>query len=127
MHPAEQSNSQSRQVLQWLVPFLRLTGLEETVLHTLVRKLAHMAEFALAGMLWTCALAPRGRPGWYEAFTRVPALCLLTALADETVQLHIPGRSGQVTDVWIDFLGAVLGMLLVLFLRFLLSRERKDI
>ncbi len=36
---------------------------------------------------------------------------LLTALTDETIQLFVPGRSGQVTDVWIDFSGVLTGLL----------------
>ena len=32
---------------------------------------------------------------------------LLTALTDETIQLFVPGRSGQVTDIWIDFSGVM--------------------
>ena len=36
-------------------------------------------------------------------------LCLLTALTDETIQLFVPGRSGELRDVWIDFAGGVLG------------------
>ena len=36
---------------------------------------------------------------------------LLTALTDETIQLFVPGRSGQVTDIWIDFSGVMTGLL----------------
>ncbi|MDD5833249.1 MAG: VanZ family protein [Clostridiales bacterium] len=34
---------------------------------------------------------------------------LLTALTDETIQLFVEGRSGQITDVWIDFAGVCFG------------------
>ena len=36
---------------------------------------------------------------------------LLTALTDETIQLFVPGRSGQVTDIWIDFSGVMTAFL----------------
>ena len=41
---------------------------------------------------------------------------LLTALTDETIQLFVPGRSGQVTDIWIDFSGVMTGLLVGLIL-----------
>ena len=41
---------------------------------------------------------------------------LLTALTDETIQLFVPGRSGQVTDIWIDFSGVMTGLLAGLIL-----------
>ena len=41
---------------------------------------------------------------------------LLTALTDETIQLFVPGRSGQVTDIWIDFFGVMTGLLVGLIL-----------
>lgn len=36
---------------------------------------------------------------------------LLTALCDETIQLFTDGRSGQITDVWIDFSGVTAGLI----------------
>lgn len=40
---------------------------------------------------------------------------VMTALCDETIQLFVAGRTGQVQDVWLDtagaFTGAVLAML----------------
>ena len=41
---------------------------------------------------------------------------LLTALTDETIQLFSPGRSSQVLDVWLDFVGVLAGLLVGLFL-----------
>ena len=38
-------------------------------------------------------------------------LCFLTALVDETIQLYFPGRSGQITDLWVDLAGVALGIL----------------
>ena len=39
---------------------------------------------------------------------------LLTAVIDETIQLHVPGRSGQVSDVLIDFSGCITGAIFVM-------------
>ena len=40
-------------------------------------------------------------------------ICFLYASSDEFHQLFVPGRSGQVTDIFIDLIGVVLGLLLV--------------
>ena len=44
-------------------------------------------------------------------------ICVLYASIDEFHQLFVPGRSGQVTDVLIDLIGVVLGLLLVFLIR----------
>ena len=47
----------------------------------------------------------------------------LAALCDETIQLFVPGRSGQITDVWLDTAGYLTGALLTLLI-FRLCRKR---
>lgn len=37
---------------------------------------------------------------------------MTTAFLDETIQLFVPGRSGQISDVWVDLLGAAVGIVL---------------
>lgn len=45
----------------------------------------------------------------------IPVLTgLFIAFVDETIQLFVPGRSGEVRDMWIDFAGVALGTLIVL-------------
>ena len=69
-----------------------------------LRKLAHASEFALLGAeltLW------RGKTA--EKLPQVLLGGILAALTDETIQLFVAGRSGQVRDVWIDTLGVVIG------------------
>ena len=41
---------------------------------------------------------------------------VLTALTDETIQLFSDGRSGQVTDVWLDSAGVLTGILVAIVL-----------
>ena len=48
---------------------------------------------------------------------------LFTALCDETIQLFVPGRSGQIADVWLDTAGYLTGALLTLLI-FSLCRKR---
>ena len=87
--PAQISQAESRGLLARLA-----SGLPFLTDH-LLRKAAHFSEFGLLGLL----LAQCLRAGFAQ-----PALAaLLCALADETVQLYVPGRSGQVRDILIDW------------------------
>ena len=101
LHSGAESAQSSNFVLEWLrkIPFL--TGLDGT----LVRKGAHFTEFAMLG-----ALAAGSVPA--ATFAKPLFCALLTAVSDETIQLFVEGRSSAVRDVWIDFAGALLGVLL---------------
>lgn len=101
--PAETSRAESGGVwsaLQRIFPWLT---------HHQLRKLAHFAEYATAGALLTrtSLLAKR-----FSLSTPL-LLGLLTALSDETLQLFVAGRSGQISDIWLDAAGVLTGALLV--------------
>lgn len=85
--------------------------------HHLLRKLAHFFAFALLGVLFTNTYRHT------RNFLLLKPLSsgLFAALCDETLQLFVEGRSGQISDVWLDFSGVVCGTLLVL----LICRLRK--
>ena len=124
--PASQSAAQSLQVLDVLNSLLEWLGLPASIGHWLVRKLAHMLEFALLGILWELVLVTRlrGHKNWYSVQCSC-GLCLLTAMMDETIQVFVPGRGSQVTDVWIDFGGACFGVLAVFVLAGYWRRKRR--
>lgn len=76
---------------------------------TLVRKLGHLAEYGLLGFLAVITL--RVYTVRLIAFSAWPMVFgLLVAICDECYQLTVPGRSGLVTDVVIDFAGVLCGM-----------------
>lgn len=113
LDPADVSSLKSGAVLQFLNSLL-FSGHAVLTDH-IVRKLAHFTEYAIAGIL-----------GW-QAFSHLvksKRQCLidnafaglLTAFCDETIQLFVPGRSGQVSDMWIDFSGYLTGTLCVLLI-----------
>ena len=80
-----------------------------------IRKLAHFCEYALEGFLLMLCLRVYTRH--FVRHMSWPILGgLLTALTDETIQLFSPGRSSQVLDVWLDFVGVLAGLLVGLFL-----------
>jgi VanZ family protein len=72
---------------------------------TILRKLAHLAEYAVLGLLLDRALR---RPHVVVAV----ALAGLYAVTDEVHQRFVEGRHGSPVDVGIDTLGALLGVLL---------------
>lgn len=75
-----------------------------------IRKLGHFFEFMLLGSLWIGALTAYGT-GRHTATGYVLFFCLLTAVADEYLQLFIPGRSGRIQDILLDFSGAFVAWL----------------
>ncbi len=96
-------------VLQWILPHASPRAL--ALLHGLLRKGAHVAEFAILAYLWYRALDWHST-GW-RARTALTALLLATGFGalDEAHQLLVPSRTPSVVDVGWDGLGAVLGLL----------------
>ena len=108
------SSARSQAVMRALNHLLDNVGLGPLSEHT-VRKLAHFAEFTLEGFLLMLCLRV-----YTCLFFRHVSWTLLggmtTAMMDETIQRFIPGRSSQVTDVWIDMGGVVCGLFVALVL-----------
>ncbi len=99
--PAQVSAEESGGVLDFLYSLLPRLGISMELTDHIVRKLAHFTEFTVIGMLATTC--------------------------DETIQLFSEGRSGQITDVLLDFSGVVTGMLFLLlcFMLYIQIRKRK--
>ena len=95
----------------------------------IVRKLAHFCEYMLEGFLLMLYMRVYTRQ--YVWHISVPMLGgVLTALTDETIQIFSPGRSSQVTDVWLDSAGVLAGILTALVLmglcRLLFNHRNKE-
>ena len=108
--PAVESSGQSLQILAHIQGLLLSLGFDQEILHTLVRKAAHVAEFALLAALWTGFAGRMWRTDRKFALLFPFAACLVTALADETIQLGFEGRAGMIQDLWVDLIGVVLGI-----------------
>lgn len=76
------------------------------ILGTIVRKIAHVCEYALLGLLVSQLLQTYGIARPLLAI----GLCIAYAVTDELHQACVPGRAGRVTDVLIDGLGVTLGV-----------------
>ena len=80
----------------------------------IVRKCAHVSEFFILGILVINLVSKYNVKHIYLISF---IICVLYASSDEFHQLFVPGRSGQVTDIFIDMIGVVLGLLLVFLIR----------
>ena len=116
MAVAEVSSVSSGRVLQLLQAVLRRLGhpaLAQRLTMHIVRKMAHFCEYTLEGFLLMLCMRVYTRR--YVRHISVPVLGgVLTAMADETIQIYSPGRSSQVTDVWLDSAGVLVGILIAL-------------
>lgn len=85
-----------------------------------VRKTAHFLEYMLLGLLLTLLLdSYRARWHWLSW-----AGCTLYAATDEIHQLFVAGRTGKWQDVLLDSSGALAGLLLAMFMLWLIRRRR---
>ena len=80
----------------------------------IIRKCAHVSEFFILGILVINLVSKYNVKHIYLISF---IICVLYASSDEFHQLFVPGRSGQVTDIFIDMIGVVLGLLLVFLIR----------
>lgn len=107
--PAEASGAFSTAVKEWLNQLLSLFFPGEGITDTgLLRKSAHAIEFAVFGAEVTLLFAP----AFLRRLPIVAAFGVFVPLIDETIQLFVEGRAGQVRDIWIDMGGFTVGVLL---------------
>lgn len=124
--PAEESGAMSNTVaFQFLDSAERIFGMDLSELDRFhlvekltypIRKSAHMTEYAILAMLAMLF--------WRAWETEEKRACLLSFLlaavyagSDEFHQLFVPGREGMVTDVFIDAMGALTGLLFLWIVR----------
>lgn len=123
---AVESTVESTNVLEFFEIFIKGLGLNVEITDFIIRKSAHFCEFALLGCLvmWSSYLLN------YKVainFLPVGIICLATGTIDEIIQIYSPGRSCQLSDVILDFSGAVAGVLffLLIFLIYYKIKNRK--
>ena len=93
-------------LISWINAFLdKPVPLEE--MNHYIRKTAHFTEYFVQALL-LCNVFQTDRKNSHSC---ILLLSLLTAVLDEYIQLFSPGRSGQVTDILLDFSGGFSGWL----------------
>jgi VanZ family protein len=108
--------------IQWLFPAMSPDGVES--LHAVIRKSAHVTEYAIFALLVARALMSSSirifSRGWL-----VISLLMLTAVAatDEYHQSFVPSRTAAITDVLIDMSGGLVTLTILALWR--LARRRR--
>ncbi|SNT30381.1 VanZ like family protein [Anaerovirgula multivorans] len=124
--PAVQSNNLSKGITEVIVETVGRVAPNDSFdisrLNHLIRKNAHFFAYLVLGILVMNAMKRSGIDGFKRLILSL-GICVLYAVSDEVHQLFVPGRSGQVKDVFIDSAGAVVGIVVSLGL----SRIKKKV
>ena len=116
--PAAQSQELSDWVMELLPEFTNEEVADEDE-STLLRKIAHFAEFTVLGLLLSWLFRMLRKHPWYPLPWGVVA-----AFIDETIQYFVPGRGPGILDVGIDTCGVLMGMLLLQIGYFLMKQKQ---
>lgn len=105
-----------KKILLWLCVFAWMVGIwyvsDQPDVHSglkqdlLLRKLAHVFEFAV--LTWLLLLAIRGRYTRDKDIITAVAVAVVYAFLDEWHQTWIAGRHGVINDVLIDSIGCLI-------------------
>lgn len=125
LRPAEASLADSNVIIELIRPLVdAVFPGNEWNLVFVVRKCAHFAEFFLLGALCMGLVWAERRRRGRGIITAALFAVLAVGVADEVLQ-SLGDRSAMVTDVVIDFCGALAGICLICVLRALKLRKRK--
>ncbi len=101
----------------------------DTFRHVIRKLIGHFSFFMISGLLSSLAIHLSSAylnkyKYWYGV---IFSLCfgLFLAGLTELIQSFIPSRSGQITDVLIDFSGYILGTGIIVLIVFLVIRQHK--
>ena len=85
--------------------------------HNIVRKGAHLIEYAILGGLTCRALTTPGARVPRAMIARTLVFCAAYAMLDEAHQSFVPSRTGSGIDVLVDLTGATTGTMLLTWWR----------
>ena len=124
LQSASVSSVESRTVLEVIQKYLQMFIKDVVISHNFIRKSAHFFLFFVLGTLLSLS-APLWKKDIKYHFLRTNFAGLFVALVDETIQLSSPGRSGQITDVWLDFSAIVFSHLLFTIIYLLIKHKKQ--
>jgi VanZ family protein len=97
--------------LRWLKPNISLEALAS--IHFLIRKCAHLSEYAVLALLFLrAAFCMTDLRSPVILYASVWGACFLVAATDEFHQTLVASRGASASDVMIDSVGAILGLLI---------------
>ncbi len=99
---ANTSSSQSGFIANIISNIFNISNTE--TLTIIVRDLAHFMEYFILGILIY---------NYDKNILKSIIICVLYAISDEVHQIFVPGREFQYSDVLIDSLGSLLGILML--------------
>lgn len=112
------SSNQSGSIADLIYNLFNISNTEKVSL--IVRKCAHVSEFFILGILVINLVSKYNvKHIYFISFI----VCVLYASSDEFHQLFVPGRSGQVTDIFIDMIGTIFSLLVM----YLFNKFRKKV
>jgi len=100
-----QGENNSNKVKSSLLP----TNVRDEKINLIIRKNAHAFEYCVLAVLVSISLFSMGIKG-KNTLSIVMFICLFYAVTDEYHQLFVLGRTSLVSDVLIDFGGALIGI-----------------
>ena len=118
-----ESGQMSGGIMEFVMKLLQIPAEYSDAVHLLIRKLAHITEFACLSALISWCLGRVKEKRVHQILLAV-LISMAVALMDETIQLRTPDRGPSLVDVWIDTLGAVLGMTAAQLVRHLKKKNK---
>jgi VanZ family protein len=130
---AAESSGLSGQTIRALIPifmpeFIDMSQVQQNEivanLQHLVRNIAHILIYSVLGVLCICALISYKFKLKVKIFATL-VICTVYAATDELHQLFVDGRGFQFSDIFLDFCGAFLGVLVVVGVYWMRGRKGK--
>lgn len=129
----EKSGSISRRITEKIATFIPQIQKEneiekENIMNTMeriIRKMAHFSIYTLVGLLLMALVST------YNIKEKNRLIITLTtgiiyASSDEIHQSFVPGRSPMITDIVIDTMGVILGILLIILGKKIIKKYREN-
>ena len=113
---ATESNNQSSYIVNILSSILNINNLD--ILSYIVRKLAHLTEYTILGILILNMVKQINIKTYIGLI-----ISISYAISDEIHQLFISGRSCQITDICIDTLGICIGFIIYKYILKFIKRK----
>ncbi len=112
---AEESSKLSGGIVDWLVnDVLASFDIEISNLEHIIRKMAHFTEYMILGCLAVFTAKNKSIDKRYRIYPWI--YCISIAVIDENIQRFVPGRSGQISDMVLDSVGALCGAVIIEFM-----------
>ena len=113
---------QVKLLLKLVQQVLTAGGVDSTIItEHVIRKTAHFTEYAALGILLCLCFRTFALSLDRRVLSQV-LVSFLVPFTDETIQLFVAGRSGQISDVWLDCAGAAFGTVVFMAAGRILSR-----